>query len=73
MPIAYGETLASTIADISNIGSGGIADMSVAAAFLSQWIAPGVEWVHVDMAGPGFGGRGLEYGAAMLAAWASSQ
>ena len=72
MPIAYGETLASAIADISNIGSG-IAGTSVAAAFLSQWIAPGVEWVHVDMAGPGFDGKGFEYGAAMLAAWASSQ
>jgi leucyl aminopeptidase len=45
------ESLKSTVADIKNCGDryGGAI---TAALFLSEFIEPGIEWAHLDIAGP---------------------
>ncbi len=46
--------LDSTIADLVNLPKERWATMLVAATFLKQFVAEGVEWVHLDIAGPAF-------------------
>ncbi len=55
MPIAdeLRASLDSAVADLANVGerNGG---MMTAAAFLREFVPPGVPWAHIDIAGPAF-------------------
>ncbi|KAG2422596.1 hypothetical protein HXX76_015923 [Chlamydomonas incerta] len=71
----YFDDLKSPVADMKNTGSryGGAI---TAALFLKQFVNEGVEWAHVDVAGPVWNDKlGLPtgYGAALLAEWATAQ
>ncbi len=44
--------LDSDVADIRNIGGGRLAGASVAALFLRHFVADGIPWAHLDIAGP---------------------
>jgi leucyl aminopeptidase len=46
--------LDSPVADIANLPKDRWASMLVAGVFLSEFVAQGVEWVHLDIAGPSF-------------------
>ncbi|KAG2430377.1 hypothetical protein HYH02_013739 [Chlamydomonas schloesseri] len=71
----YFDDLKSPVADMKNTGSryGGAI---TAALFLKQFVNEGVEWAHVDVAGPVWNeklGLPTGYGAAFLAEWALAQ
>ena len=55
LPIAaeYRPQMDSDVADIKNIGSGG-PGATIGALFLKDFVPKGVEWVHLDIAGPAF-------------------
>ena len=73
MEDSYFEQLKSPVADMKN--TGGRAGGSITAAlFLKQFINEGVEWAHLDIAGPVWddkAGLPTGYGAALLAEWAA--
>jgi leucyl aminopeptidase len=48
------ERLDSKIADLANVASGRYGGALVAAAFLREFVADGVRWAHLDIAGPAF-------------------
>ncbi|WP_448852333.1 leucyl aminopeptidase [Corynebacterium sp. 335C] len=54
MPEQLADGLKSPIADLQNIGAGREGGMSVAASFLEHFVADGVEWAHIDVAGPAY-------------------
>ncbi|PNH02316.1 Leucine aminopeptidase 2, chloroplastic [Tetrabaena socialis] len=71
----YFESMKSPVADMKNTGSRNGGAIS-AALFLEQFVNKGVEWAHVDMAGPVWNDKaGLPtgWGAAMLAEWVVAQ
>lgn len=45
----YKKLLASSIADINNVGSTGFGGAITAALFLKDFVAPGISWVHFDL------------------------
>ncbi|MBO0710736.1 MAG: leucyl aminopeptidase family protein [Acetobacteraceae bacterium] len=45
----YDAWLNSTVADLNNIGSKPLAGAIVAALFLRRFLAPGVNWAHIDL------------------------
>ncbi len=47
-------TLDSDIADLRNVGTGRHGGASVAALFLREFVAEGVPWAHLDIAGPSY-------------------
>lgn len=47
-------TLDSPVADLKNIGEKGGPGMLSAAAFLREFVAPGIEWAHLDIATPSY-------------------
>jgi len=49
----FGEQIKSEVADIKNIGAGRWAGASTAAKFLEEFVE-GVDWTHIDIAGPSF-------------------
>lgn len=53
MPIIqeYRDDIKSTIADIKNIGTGGMASSAKAAVFLEHFIKNDIAWAHLDIAG----------------------
>ena len=53
LPKELRASLDSKIADIANIGER-MGGMLTAGVFLQEFIAPGVPWVHLDIAGPAF-------------------
>ncbi len=62
MPVfpEHTEEIAGEDADISSTGKTRYAGASTAAAFLQHYIQPGVQWAHVDIAGPATGsGKGI--------------
>ncbi len=75
MPRHLRRGLDSDIADIRNIGKGRYGGALTAALFLEEFVAEGIPWAHIDMAGPAFtdeadgevpkGGTG--YGVRLLA------
>jgi leucyl aminopeptidase len=74
MEDGYFEQLKSPVADMKNTGSRAGGSIT-AALFLKQFINEGVEWAHLDIAGPVWDGKsGLPtgYGAALLAEWAAN-
>jgi len=46
--------LDSKVADIANVAGDRAAGMLVAGVFLREFVAEGVEWVHIDVAGPAY-------------------
>lgn len=54
LPDELKEDLKSTVADLSNISGQRYAGMLVAGVFLREFVADGVSWAHLDVAGPAF-------------------
>lgn len=54
LPAELGEALKSDVADLRNISTTRWGGMSVAGHYLSNFVAEGVEWVHIDVAGPAY-------------------
>jgi len=53
--------LKSSFADVKSIGEGRYGGASTAAAFLQKFIDDGVEWVHLDIAGPAMYSKPRDY------------
>ncbi|WP_042167689.1 M17 family metallopeptidase [Paenibacillus gorillae] len=74
----YESELRSDYADLRNVGTGTLAGAITAALFIRRFVAPSMDWVHIDMAGTvqyksdaGFSGVGATgYGARLLADYA---
>lgn len=58
IPEDLGESLKSPVADLRNINDSREAGMSVAAAYLREFVSDDVEWVHIDVAGPAYNTSG---------------
>ncbi|HEX5496210.1 MAG TPA: leucyl aminopeptidase [Mycobacteriales bacterium] len=56
MPAELRRTLDTPVADFANVAGGGRREggMLVAAHFLSEFVAKGVAWAHIDVAGPAY-------------------
>ncbi|MDY0114356.1 MAG: leucyl aminopeptidase [Corynebacterium sp.] len=54
IPEELAEGLKSPVADLRNVSNSREGGMSVAAAYLREFVADDVEWVHIDVAGPAF-------------------
>ncbi|MGJ4139719.1 leucyl aminopeptidase [Corynebacterium macclintockiae] len=54
LPAELGEALQSDVADIKNISASRWGGMSVAGHYLKKFVAEGVQWVHIDVAGPAY-------------------
>jgi leucyl aminopeptidase len=54
LPDDLKDDLKSTVADLSNISGQRFAGMLVAGVFLREFVADGVSWAHIDVAGPAF-------------------
>ncbi|RAV34565.1 leucyl aminopeptidase [Corynebacterium heidelbergense] len=54
LPIELGEALKSDVADLQNISKNRWGGMSVAGHYLSHFVADGIQWVHMDVAGPAY-------------------
>ncbi|OBK96826.1 leucyl aminopeptidase [Mycobacterium sp. 1165178.9] len=54
LPDELKEDLKSTVADLSNISGQRFAGMLVAGVFLREFVAEGVSWAHIDVAGPAY-------------------
>ncbi|MGX7680491.1 leucyl aminopeptidase [Jatrophihabitans sp. DSM 45814] len=61
LPAHLRASLDSPVADIVNLPKDRWAGMLVAGVFLSDFVAEGVEWVHLDIAGPSFAGAPSGY------------
>ncbi len=60
LPPELRPSLDSTIADIANMGER-MGGMLVAGLFLKEFVAPGIPWAHLDIAGPAYN-EGDEFG-----------
>ena len=49
------------MADLRNVTNSRFGGMSVAAAYLREFVSEDVQWAHIDVAGPAFNTTG-EYG-----------
>lgn len=54
LPEELKDDLKSTVADLSNISGQRFAGMLVAGVFLREFVADGVAWAHIDVAGPAY-------------------
>ena len=54
LPDELKDDLKSTVADLANISSQRFAGMLVAGVYLREFVAEGVQWVHIDIAGPSY-------------------
>ncbi|WAJ43099.1 leucyl aminopeptidase [Mycobacterium sp. Aquia_216] len=54
LPDDLKDDLKSQVADLSNISGQRFAGMLVAGVFLREFVADGVQWAHIDVAGPAF-------------------
>jgi leucyl aminopeptidase len=56
MPLPYelADDLKSTVADLANVTGQRFAGMLVAGVFLREFVADGVAWAHIDVAGPAY-------------------
>ena len=73
MPLeaSYKESLKSSVADMKNT-AGRWGGAITGALFIQEFIREGVEWAHIDLAGPVWDeklGLPTGYGAMTLAAW----
>jgi leucyl aminopeptidase len=54
LPDDLKDDLKSTVADLANISGQRFAGMLVAGVFLREFVAEGVNWTHIDVAGPAY-------------------
>jgi leucyl aminopeptidase len=54
LPEELRESLDSYLADLQNVGTGRAGGMLVAGHYLAEFVADGVQWAHLDVAGPAF-------------------
>jgi leucyl aminopeptidase len=54
LPDELKDDLKSQVADLSNISGQRFAGMLVAGVFLREFVADGVQWAHLDVAGPAY-------------------
>jgi len=54
LPDDLKDDLKSTVADLANISGQRFAGMLVAGVFLREFVADGVNWAHIDVAGPAY-------------------
>jgi leucyl aminopeptidase len=54
LPDELKDDLKSTVADLANVSGQRFAGMLVAAVFLREFVAEGVNWAHIDVAGPAY-------------------
>ena len=54
LPEELKDDLKSTVADIANVSGSRYAGMLVAGVYLREFVADGVQWAHVDIAGPAY-------------------
>ena len=54
LPDELADDLKSTVADLANVSSQRFAGMLVAGVYLREFVAEGVQWVHLDIAGPSY-------------------
>ncbi|ORV50916.1 aminopeptidase [Mycolicibacter engbaekii] len=58
LPDELKDDLKSTVADLANVSGQRFAGMLVAGVYLREFVADGVEWVHIDVAGPAYNSGG---------------
>jgi leucyl aminopeptidase len=54
LPNELKDDLKSTVADLANVSAQRFAGMLVAGVYLREFVADGVQWVHIDVAGPAY-------------------
>ncbi|MDT5091256.1 MAG: leucyl aminopeptidase [Mycobacterium sp.] len=54
LPEELKDDLKSTVADLANVSGSRFAGMLVAGTFLQEFVAEGVQWAHIDVAGPAY-------------------
>jgi leucyl aminopeptidase len=54
LPDELSDELKSTVADLANVTGQRFAGMLVAGVFLREFVADGVAWAHIDVAGPAY-------------------
>ena len=54
LPDELKDDLKSTVADLANVSGQRFAGMLVAGVFLREFVADGVKWAHIDVAGPAY-------------------
>ncbi|SBS77961.1 putative cytosol aminopeptidase [uncultured Mycobacterium sp.] len=58
LPDELKDDLKSSVADLANVSAQRLAGMLVAGVYLREFVADGVQWVHVDVAGPAYNASG---------------
>ncbi|WP_080794009.1 leucyl aminopeptidase [Corynebacterium pacaense] len=58
LPEELDEEITSPVADLRNVTNSRFAGMSAAGRYLQEFVADGVEWAHVDIAGPAYNTAG---------------
>jgi leucyl aminopeptidase len=58
LPDELKDDLKSSVADLANVSAQRFAGMLVAGVYLREFVAEGVEWVHIDIAGPAYNTSG---------------
>jgi leucyl aminopeptidase len=61
LPDELKDDLKSTVADLANVSGTRYAGMLVAGTYLREFVADGVQWAHIDIAGPAYN-TGLPWG-----------
>jgi leucyl aminopeptidase len=64
LPDRYKSHLKSKVADMKHTGKSRVAGTITAGLFLKEFVADGVPWVHIDIAGPSFTSEGWDYAPA---------
>jgi leucyl aminopeptidase len=54
LPDELKDDLKSTVADLANVSGSRYAGMLVAGTYLREFVADGVQWTHIDIAGPAY-------------------
>ncbi|HET6733352.1 leucyl aminopeptidase [Mycobacterium sp.] len=58
LPEELKDDLKSTVADLANVSGSRYAGMLVAGTYLREFVADGVAWAHIDIAGPAYNSGG---------------
>ena len=58
LPDELKDDLKSTVADLANVSGQRFAGMLVAGVYLREFVADGVDWAHIDVAGPAYNSAG---------------
>jgi leucyl aminopeptidase len=58
LPDELKDDLKSTVADLANVSGARYAGMLVAGVYLREFVADGVQWAHLDVAGPAYNTSG---------------